>query len=638
MDWKGPSKTQNVLMLVALDDRLEAFLTESFPEIRLERFRSGRSAADAFPTLAPSWIVSEYETEDWNGRSLFLAVHKDRPFTAHPAVPFILFSHDDKTRRLHGDELFALGLRGWYALPLDDRSLREIFENHFRTLGDPMRNLQLQQEVKKSEFRYRDLLENAADFIFTLDADGHFLYLNNRFNGLVHNGKDRWLGKPFLSIVDSADRPFAAEHYHIARQGKARVFEARILGQEPDRPVLSFSLTPIFEHGKIVGSIGIGRDMAEQKKMEQEILDLKNFNESIIESMEAGLLTMDPEARVTSINSAGQKILGWKAEEIFGKSIRSFLKPDEVDDLLSNPNKPGTPSNRREMQLILKSGKSVSIGFTVADRIDNQRKKVGTIISFRDITQLKQMQAEVIRMDRLASLGVLASGIAHEIKNPLAGIKALAQACEEEFDSDDSRREYLMRITRQVNRLDDLLRTFFSFARPKPPNRKHTAVEDILGDVLHLLDKKMQTHRIQYSQNLPKNLKPVWVDIQQMQQVFLNLFLNAIEAMPDGGTLQVATNRIQKTVSKSIRKNAGSKEWLDHPFVETIVQDTGTGIPPDKLDTIFDPFYTTKPNGLGLGLSIVYRIIEEHGGELHVESRVGIGTTFTIILPTGANP
>ncbi|MCJ7813035.1 ATP-binding protein, partial [bacterium] len=361
------------------------------------------------------------------------------------------------------------------------------------------------------------------------------------------------------------------------------------------------------------------------------------FNESIIQSMEAGLLTTDLEGRITSLNAGGEKILGWKARTVVGKQIKSVLKSEEVDFLLSKPNSPGTLPYSRETELTVKTGKKIAIGFTTTNRINNQRRKVGTIISFRDISQLKQMQSEVIRMDRLASLGVLASGIAHEIKNPLAGIKTMAQACNEEFEETDSRREYLTRIVRQVNRLDDLLKTFFEYARPRSPDRKPHKLSEILREVINLVSKKLVTSGITYYENFSSNIPELMIDSQQFQQVFLNLILNAIEAMPAGGTLTISVKSI--TISKHgiIQGNNKDKNKMKNgSFVEIVVSDTGVGIDPDKLETIFDPFFTTKPNGTGLGLSIVYRITEEHQGDIHVESHIGQGTSFTITLPTGA--
>ncbi|MBN2031301.1 PAS domain S-box protein [bacterium] len=498
------------------------------------------------------------------------------------------------------------------------------------------KNRNLRQEVKRSEYRYRDLLENVNDFIFRLDDKGRFSDLNNRFHSLTGWEKDKWLGEKFLSLIDPADRPSASEHYQMAYQGRARIFEAKILGNSNRSSMLSFNISPIIERGKIVGSIGIARDVTEQKKMEREILDLKNFNESIIQSMEAGLLTTDLEGHITSLNAGGEKILGWKARSVIGKQIKSVLKPEEVAFLLSKSPLPGTLPYSRETELTIKTGKKIAIGFTTTNRINNQRKKVGTIISFRDISQLKQMQSEVIRMDRLASLGVLASGIAHEIKNPLAGIKTMAQACDEEFDENDPRREYLTRIVRQVNRLDDLLKTFFAYARPKPPNRKQHQLSEILREVITLVSKRLTNSGITYHENFHPDIPKLMIDSQQFQQVFLNLILNAVEAMPSGGTLTISANRIGKSEKGIIQRNNKSKnKFMNGSHVEIIVSDTGTGIDYDKLETIFDPFFTTKSNGTGLGLSIVYRIVEEHQGDIRVESRIGSGTSFKITLPTG---
>jgi len=288
------------------------------------------------------------------------------------------------------------------------------------------------------------------------------------------------------------------------------------------------------------------------------------------------------------------------------------------------------------MELTVKTGKKISIGFTTTDRIDNRRKKVGTIVSFRDITELKQMQSEVMRMDRLASLGVLASGIAHEIKNPLAGIKTMAQACEEEFDESDSRMEYLTRIVRQVNRLDDLLKTFFAYSRPKPPDRKLHKLPEIVQEVTKLVSKEMKNSGIRYKEYFSENLKEVMVDSQQIQQVFLNLILNSVEAMKSGGILKVKTRNIQKPLSGIKQQKNKKVSTKNGEFVEVVIKDTGEGIDSKNLETVFDPFFTTKPNGMGLGLSIVYRIVKEHGGEIRVESEAGRGTSFTITLPTGA--
>jgi len=624
------------ILIINPEHEIEQSLSLAFPELerpKIFAFTSGRSALAQLDHIHPDFILSTYATEDITGKDVFLALVKERTLKAYRHIPMGLVS-EEKERNQYGKLLFDLGLRFWMSTPLKPDVLRELLINLFLTEGLYRQSSTLQQEVKKSEYRFRDLLENANDVVFILDEMGNFVYLNNRFQSLTGFDKDAWIEKRWADLVDISDRELALESLEMVHHGRARIFEAKIQTKQGEPVFLSISLTPIVEKDAVIGVIGIGRDITEQKRMEKEIVELKNFNESIIESMEAGLLTIDLEGRITSLNRGGQNILGLKIDEVIGKPLTSVLQPSEVEELLSN--KSNNPFRKREMQLSLKSGKKVSIGFTVTDRFDNQRNKVGTIISFRDITEIKQMEAQLIRMDRLASLGVLASGIAHEIKNPLAGIKSLAQACDEEFENTDPRREYLARIIRQVNRLDELLRTFFAFAKPKPPDMKPHRLTDILREVYNLVSKRMEMNKIQYVQQIERDLPSVHVDPQQMQQVFLNLILNAIDAMPSGGTLTISARKVSSSMSGIIRKLSPPQGSSFHSFVEVSVADTGIGISPDKLEIIFDPFFTTKPNGLGLGLSIVYRIIEAHCGDIWVKSYPGQGTAFYIVLPTGA--
>ncbi|MBW1870045.1 MAG: PAS domain S-box protein, partial [Deltaproteobacteria bacterium] len=460
----------------SLHDLVDALFNEIGETIHSSA--SGKKALSEIPAIDPDLILCNFQTSDITGRDVFLNLVQ-QPFDHRLSrAPFILFS-DRLTREKLGQELFDLGLEAWFTQPLNVEGLRDVLENLFLSHDTTIRNIELRQEVRRSEYRYRDLLESVNDLVFMLDDEGVFTYLNNRFTPLTGWQKESWIGRPFLDLIVETDRSKAKESIDMVSHGRARLFESIVLSHNQTHPILSFNVSPIFEKTEISGSICIARDVTEQRTMEREILDLKNFNESIIQSMEAGLLTIDLDGFITSVNAGAEKILGWKAEEILDKQIRFVLDPREADFLISNPPPPGSLPYSREGELTIRSGQQIAIGFTTTDRIDNRRQKVGTIISFRDISQLKQMQREVMRMDRLASLGVLASGIAHEIKNPLAGIKTLAQACEEEIEPNDQRREYLMRIVRQVNRLDDLLKTFFAFARPKPPDRQPHHLQEI---------------------------------------------------------------------------------------------------------------------------------------------------------------
>lgn len=602
-------------------------------DISISFFRSGLEAFEKMWQIQPRLICCGFYTDDLDARELLQKMNVSRTLDELRTTPFVLFS-DKILRDQYGETLFKKGLSGWFTKPFGPHEIREVIQNLFLLQNTLRKNIELGQKVKRSEYRYRDLLENASDFIFTLDENGHFTFLNNRFTTLTGFSKTAWIEKHFKELILDAEQKVVDTHLRMVGLGKARLFEAHI---ENLPLILSFSITPLFEKGSIIGAVGIGRDVTDQKKLEKNLTDLKNFNESIIQSIEAGLLTIDRKNRITSLNQYGETVLGMKESELIGKPVQVILPQDQLNILLDECEQPESLSYGKEIKLELQDRKQIHTGFTVADRIDDCGKKVGTILSFRDITLLKQMEDEVLRMDRLASLGVLASGIAHEIKNPLAGIKTMAQACEEEMEEADSKKEYLVRITRQVNRLNGLLNTFFTFAKPKPPDRKPHALHDILYEVTHLVRKKMSSQQIDYEMSVPEDLPDILVDAQQMQQVFLNLILNAIDVMQEGGILSIRASipTASDLNDPALFPDHGDKIVTSNLLI--VVSDTGTGMSDDLLQRIYDPFYTTKTNGLGLGLSIVYRIVQEHGGRIRVKSTEGEGTSFYLFIPTGAD-
>jgi signal transduction histidine kinase len=272
-----------------------------------------------------------------------------------------------------------------------------------------------------------------------------------------------------------------------------------------------------------------------------------------------------------------------------------------------------------------KNQREIYIGYTTTVRYDSEHRMVGFIISFRDITQIREMRQTIMRMDRLASSGVLTSAIAHEIRNPLAGIKTMAQVLEKEMKSDDHRMEYVQRIIKQINRLNELLKAFFTYARPVRPEKKPCDFRAIVKEIRELLHDRFEHDQIRIEEIYDPFLPQLFVDENQIQQVMINLMMNALDAMEKGGTLTVQ--------AMLVRRNFPPKHHGEREVAEIRVSDTGKGIPKEQLRSIFDAFYTTKPNGIGLGLSIVYRIVEEHGGEILVESIEKKGTTFTLLLP-----
>lgn len=582
----------------------------------------------------PDLILLDYMMPTMNGYEVVRELASNPEYRPAADTPVIMLTA--RTSPLsHRTKLFELGLCMYLEKPFANRELINVIENIFVMNDLRRRNKELEQSIKRTEYRYKDLIDNASDLIFTLDEAGNVISLNRRFSGLTDHARDEWLSRNWLELVAPEDRITSELNFRDVIQGKTRHFEMHLAPSNGKTLCLSVNLNPIFQHGEVVGCVGFARDVTQRKKLEQEITDLKNFNESIIQSIGSGLMTIDPNERITSFNQAAEETLGHRALEVIGKSMREILPPEECNKLLPKSGERSESLLNREMELTRKDKKRIFVGFTVAPRIDQHNRSVGTIISFRDISQIKQMQAEVLRMDRMASLGVLASGIAHEIRNPLAGIKTVAQTLEEEIEVGDHRREYLGRIVRQVNRMDELLRTIFTYARPQPPVRKPARLEEIIQEVVALMEQRMVRHEIKLERKFAPGLSSIFVDVHQIEQVFINLFLNALDAMPSGGTMTIAAQGRQAVLELIDRRGRRyPSPNQPAPYVEVKVSDSGVGILKDNLQTIFDPFFTTKAQGSGLGLSIVYRIIEEHRGDIQVDSEIGKGTTFTMLLPT----
>lgn len=595
------------------------------------------SAEEGLATIQkkrPDLIILDYMMPRMNGYEFFKELKQNPKYKAVSDVPVILLTAVSE-EEIERKELFEMGLSAFLLKPFGNRELLNVIDNVFILHQMKLKNKELQQEVKRTEYKYQDLIENASDLIFTLDLQARFIFINRRLPNIIGFDRQQWLGKKFYDLIMADDRSNAEHNLRQTLNGRSSIFEVRIYSANGRTVHLSVNVNPIFEKGQIVGCVGIARNITEKKQLEMEILDLKNFNESIIQSMGSGLITLDLKNKITSFNSSAEDILGYSEKEVVGKSLEEIFSEDNCKQLLPIIEDPSQGLLNREMSLTAKEGNTVYVGFSVTPRFDTLKQRVGSIIAFKDITQIKEMQVEVQRMDRLASMGVLASGIAHEIRNPLAGIKTIAQTLEEEIEIEDPRREYLSRIVRQVNRMDDLLKTFFSYAKPRQPKRKYHRFQEIVQEVVALLDNRIRGQSVEYSESYHADLPLIYVDFYQIQQVLVNLFLNALDAMPKGGELKLNAQPKVTTLHRVDRRGRAfpvqNKSAL---YTEVTLQDSGEGIKPEHLPSIFNPFYTTKPQGAGLGLSIVYRIMAEHNGDIQVDSCVNNGTTFKLLMPT----
>lgn len=358
------------------------------------------------------------------------------------------------------------------------------------------------------------------------------------------------------------------------------------------------------------------------------------FLEQVLDQINFGILAIGQDHRITYMNANAAALLSVVAREVLYRPLGEILGEGTADLILRSGQETIAGAERPEFELQTAEGKPKLVGFSVQEFTDKRNQERGYIISLNDLTSSKEIQEEMRRVDRLASLGVLVSGIAHEIRNPLAGIKAMVQTFQDELAEDDPKNEYVERIIRLVHRLDKLLRTLFSYAKPSKPNRQYCNIETILTDVVSLVRQKLRQNSIKLTERLHPELPKVFIDPSQIQQVLVNLLLNSIEAIDKGGEIAISIYPYDPaTMNGGKNRLSRLASGNGEQYVEIKIRDNGCGISPENLKHIFNPFFTTKPFGTGLGLSIVYQIIKENAGQIHYESKEGEGTTCFLYLP-----
>ncbi len=345
-----------------------------------------------------------------------------------------------------------------------------------------------------------------------------------------------------------------------------------------------------------------------------ELERLKDYSENIIESLTVGVAVVDENGRVIGWNRVLERAFSLKKQEALGQSLQLILGPDNVQALFPTDSQ----SDFRllsEISLEMRSGAKRIFDIAKTPLFDNSMVPYGTIIVFEDITEKIQLQHQLVTSEKLASIGLLSAGVAHEINTPLTGISSYVQMLQKNL-TDRHYSQILGKIEVQTDRVSRIVKNLLNFARNPSESAFHKVnVVENLQEIISLIDYKLKAMNIQLEMTAAP-VKPIWAQGERLQQVFINIILNALDAMPGGGTL-------------------GIDATADDRDVVVRISDTGAGIKPQHLPRIFDPFFTTKGigKGTGLGLSISYAIIKEHGGHISVSSEAGRGTHFSIRIP-----
>lgn len=403
--------------------------------------------------------------------------------------------------------------------------------------------------------------------------------------------------RPYLENQRN-DLPAPAEHYIFAglSMKKERLAKERFLKETLFRGVIFL----------ILGCAGMIALLAFQayRAARASLTQVKAFSDQVIQNMPSGLVTVDRENRITSMNQA--------ARDILGDLIRPF---SEMTDLIKEMEISGKQVNR-DMDLEIAPARRVFLDVTASPVRAFEDEITGYVFLFRDLTQISELKKQVETNRRLAAIGKLAAGVAHEIRNPLSSIKGFATYFGKRFEKNEDDRETALIMVKEVDRINRSITQLLEFAKPLAVEKKDVDLREMIDHSLKLIHHDLEQKGIKTEVAVDTAGTLIHTDGDRMNQVLLNLYINAVAALEKGGTLAVS-------VKDTDRKDG----------VEIRVKDNGTGIDEAFLDQIFDPYVTSRPTGTGLGLSIVHRIIENLGGSIRVESKKGRGTCFIINLP-----
>jgi len=547
---------------------------------------------------------------------------------------------DEKCPRCRSDEVFeGKKISREVYVPVVDKTyyLTEIpFENEDGSIlklavyRDITERRKREEMLRASEEDFRNLFEHVACGVFISSKEGKFLNTNRALLDMLgYDNKDEFLNIDIAN--DLYVRPEERQKFKKMIERDGRVIDYEVEFKRKDGrtvPVLLTGHVRYDQQGNVIGYEGLNLDITRRKLMERQLKEAHDFINKIIQSSPNAITATDMKGNILIWNRAAEETIGYKAADVIGKMNIQKIYPDEmarkVMQMLRKPERGGVGRlNAYPMVYVRQDGAVTEGHLSAAIIYDSSGKEIATVGSFVDLKErlemeraLRRTQEQLLQSEKLAAMGRLTSQIAHELNNPLYGIMNTLELLKTEISPQSKRRKVLEMALSETVRLSDLLRKMLSFSRPDQEKKQAVDLNTVLDEILLLHEKQLQENDVKIKTSFAKTLPQISASKDQLRQVFLNLVANARDAMPDGGTLRVTPA-------------------ADPENVRIEIADSGIGIKEEHLKKIFDSFFTTKDSitGVGLGLSVCYGFIKDHGGDIQVKSKVDSGTTFTITFP-----
>ncbi len=505
-------------------------------------------------------------------------------------------------------------------------------------IRDITERLICQKELKDSEEKLRTLFERVRHGLFISSTEGRFIECNQALLDMLGYANKKDLLRRDLPqdvYVNLGDRDLFMKR--VEKEGCVKDMEVEFKKKNGEKITVLLTAYPIRnESGEIVGYEGINLDITDRKRIEEELREANEFLRNLIESSVDGIIVTDMKGNILIFNKGAESITGYTADEVIGKIHITRLYPEGManqimEGLRSQDHGGAGKLSPVPLTVMNKAGGQIPIQLSAALIFDRDGKAIASVGIFTDLRprlnmerKLQETHLQLVNSEKMASLGKLAAGLAHEINNPLGGILIYSSLLMEDLPEKDPKRQDLARVVQEAGRCKEIVRSLLEFARQTEPKMEPVDINRAITDDLFFLENQALFHNIRIVKNLDPSLTLAKGNAGQLKQVFMNIIINAAEAMHGVGDLTITTH-------PAPYRNAILVEFTD----------TGEGIPEENLSRIFEPFFTTKDvgKGTGLGLATSYGIIEDHEGKIFVKSKVGEGTTFTIELPISpANP
>ncbi len=478
------------------------------------------------------------------------------------------------------------------------------------------------------------LIDSLNELFFTYDTSARITMANKKSLEVLGLNPVEILGRDVHTLAVDEDQEL------IAREKRARLteglpgsYEVSVLHRDGSKRLLRLNSSPIIEDNRIVGGMVLAEDITERRRTEEALAAEKEWLAVTLRSIGEGVITTDTRGTIMLINDVAEKLTGWTQCQAVGNSMEEVFR---LVDSHNGEQQPLDLIDRLKAQevvelgnqvLVCRDGQQRIIDATCARIRSRSQRFIGAVLVFRDITERLRLEQELIRTSKLESLGVLAGGIAHDFNNLLTVIMGYISLAKISIDDPQTALELLNKSEKASWQAKSLTQQLLTFARGGEPVKKTTSIVNLIKDSVEF---SRSGSSIKCEISVPENLWPVDVDEGQISQVINNLVINAIQAMPEGGTLWVSAANVNVDEKISLPLESGR-------YIKITVQDEGIGIPTAHFEKIFDPYFTTKPTGSGLGLATAYSIIKNHGGLITVDSIKGQGSSFEIYLPASSH-